>query len=203
MRKEPRQKRSRALVDAIVTGGTRVLGQKGWAGFNTNDIAAVAGVSVGSLYQYFPNKLALIEAIRRRHFADVLTAVAPATANQDLATRVAHFVDGLIAVHDPNPQLHRALLDEAPAAGEESRDGAFRAAYFDACAALLPARPHRAVAAQVLGSAVEGVIHDAARAGTLRSAPLRRELTRLILSYAGVAAAASTESSATRKKTRL
>src|SRR5882757_8447655 len=72
MRKEPRQARSRATVEAIVQAGAHVLGDRGWSGFTTNEVASVAGASIGSLYQYFPNKLALIAAIRRKHFDDVL-----------------------------------------------------------------------------------------------------------------------------------
>lgn len=60
MRKEPRQARSRATVEIIVRAGARVLGDRGWAGFTTNQVAEVAGVSIGSLYQYFPDKLALM-----------------------------------------------------------------------------------------------------------------------------------------------
>src|SRR5689334_2870035 len=73
MRKEPRQARSRAMVEAIVGAGARVLGDRGMNGFTTNEVADVAGISIGSLYQYFPDKLALIDAIRRRHLDDVLS----------------------------------------------------------------------------------------------------------------------------------
>ena len=75
MRKEPRQERSRDTVEAIVEASARILGRRGWAGLTTNGVAEAAGVSIGSLYQYFPNKLALVEAVRRRHFHDVLTAL--------------------------------------------------------------------------------------------------------------------------------
>jgi AcrR family transcriptional regulator len=62
-RKAPKQARSLATVQAILTAGARVLAQESLAGFNTNRIAEVAGVSVGSLYQYFPNKAALAVAL--------------------------------------------------------------------------------------------------------------------------------------------
>ena len=51
MRKEPSQARSRATVEAIIEAGARVLGDHGWAGFTTNAVAVVAGISIGSLYQ--------------------------------------------------------------------------------------------------------------------------------------------------------
>jgi len=52
-----------------------ILDGQGWAGFTTNAVADAAGVSIGSLYQYFPNKLALVEAILRRGFDVVLAAL--------------------------------------------------------------------------------------------------------------------------------
>ena len=64
-RKAPKQARSLVTVQAILTAGARVLARESLAGFNTNRIAEVAGVSVGSLYQYFPNKAALAYGIPR------------------------------------------------------------------------------------------------------------------------------------------
>src|SRR5882757_10060075 len=66
-RKRPQQRRSQATVDAILEAATEVFGGSGFASVSTNAIAGRAGVSIGSLYQYFPNKLALLEAVRERH----------------------------------------------------------------------------------------------------------------------------------------
>jgi AcrR family transcriptional regulator len=65
-RKSPRQARSTATVATILEAATRVLAKESLAGFNTNRVAEVAGVSVGSLYQYFPNKAALITSLIQR-----------------------------------------------------------------------------------------------------------------------------------------
>ena len=65
------------MVATIVEAATRVLGQRGWQRFTTNEVAQVAGIGVGSLYRYFPNKLALAEAIRQRHLDAVLAALTP------------------------------------------------------------------------------------------------------------------------------
>jgi AcrR family transcriptional regulator len=62
-RKEPKQARARALVEAIREAGVIILRDEGAAALNTNRIAEVAGVSIGSLYQYFPNKEAIISEI--------------------------------------------------------------------------------------------------------------------------------------------
>nr|WP_246451077.1 TetR/AcrR family transcriptional regulator [Rhizobium paranaense] len=115
MRKEPSQARSRATVDAIIEAGARILGDHGWACFTTNTVAAVAGISIGSLYQYFPDKLSLVEAIRRRHFDEVLTVLRQATASDlPLQRSVEALVQGMIDAHSVNPELHRVLLDEVP-----------------------------------------------------------------------------------------
>ena len=62
-RKAPRQQRSQAMVALILQAAARVLARDSLAGFNTNRVAEVAGISVGSLYQYFPNKSALVTAL--------------------------------------------------------------------------------------------------------------------------------------------
>lgn len=62
-RKSPRQQRSRNTVECILLSAARILVQSGMAGFNTNAVAKEAGISIGSLYQYFPNKQALLAAL--------------------------------------------------------------------------------------------------------------------------------------------
>jgi AcrR family transcriptional regulator len=191
MRKEPQQARSRAMTAAILQATARILDERGWAGLTTNAVAEVAGASIGSLYQYFPNKLALIEAVRRRHFDEVLAVSHHATDNETpRARRIETFVDGMIAVHSRHPAANRVLLEEAPR-GEDSSlvHDRFVAEYHNACEALFTAnrRGNLAddprIAAQVLAAAVAGVVHDAVRQRTLGSPVLRQELTWLVESY--------------------
>src|SRR6185369_17163863 len=87
-RKRPRQDRSRATVDSILEATARVLVKRGFDGLTTNLVAETAGVSVGSLYQYFPNKEALVSALIEKHVED-LTALCLAEL-----TRVAHLPVG-------------------------------------------------------------------------------------------------------------
>ena len=68
-------------TEAILDAAAHILGERGWAGITTNAVAETAGVSIGSLYQYFPNKLALIEAVRRLHFDELLSVLRVATDN--------------------------------------------------------------------------------------------------------------------------
>lgn len=190
MRKAPLQQRSRATVDTIVEAATRVLARRGWARFTTNEIAEVAGVSVGSLYQYFPNKLAIAEAIRQRHLDEVLEALAGPGEEEPvtLERRVARFVDGVVAAHSIDQVLHRVLVDEVPLA-PRSTYPEFEAEYQRRYRALVAesAGPDPDAdgdtAARMLSSAVEGAVHAAARRGDLGAPAMRTELVRLVLAY--------------------
>jgi AcrR family transcriptional regulator len=188
MRKEPRQARSKATVEAIVQAGARVLGDQGWAGFTTNKVAEVAGVSIGSLYQYFPDKLSLIEAVRSHHFEDVLRVIRKAMDRPKPLKQFAEtLVDGMIAAHLEHPALHRVMLDEVPGhAGSRAAHDSFRSEYLSRYAAAIA--PYRRIAkrqliAEVVSSALEGVIHNAARHGRLKAPELKRELVALICAY--------------------
>lgn len=66
-RKQPRQERSAATVEAVLRAATYILTRRGWAAFTTNEVAEKAGVNIASLYQYFPNKEAIIAELQRRH----------------------------------------------------------------------------------------------------------------------------------------
>jgi AcrR family transcriptional regulator len=74
-RKSPSQARSRETVKAILDAAARVLARDSLVGFNTNRVAETAGVSVGSLYQYFPSKDALCAALIERAHADLRAAI--------------------------------------------------------------------------------------------------------------------------------
>lgn len=65
-RKVPRQQRARTTVDYILEAATQVLEATGEAGFNTNAVAERAGVSIGALYRYFPDKQAILQALAQR-----------------------------------------------------------------------------------------------------------------------------------------
>jgi len=76
LRKEPSQRRSKELVDIIVKATTRVLLKDGYEGCTTNRVAEVAGVSIGSVYQYFPNKESLVVRVMERHQQKLFTVMA-------------------------------------------------------------------------------------------------------------------------------
>ncbi|WP_232715852.1 TetR/AcrR family transcriptional regulator [Gordonia metallireducens] len=68
MRKRPRQQRSSFTVEVILEATTQLLGAEG-ASLTTNGIAETAGVSVGSIYQYFGDKQAIFDELAARHLA--------------------------------------------------------------------------------------------------------------------------------------
>ena len=127
-RKQPIQDRSTKTVEAIVEAAIRILRQGGWAQLTTTRIAEKAGVSVGSLYQYFPNREAIaVEIVRQRTraFLDSVLAVDFAGAHDlsEAAQRaMAVFVaekrrtlDVSLAMKEALPEVQgrQAILEEA------------------------------------------------------------------------------------------
>ena len=84
-RKNPLQERSRRTRDDILVAAARVLAREGLPRFNTNRVAEVAGVSVGSLYQYFPNKEALLCELQRRETHDTVGNIGAILADDSRA----------------------------------------------------------------------------------------------------------------------
>src|SRR6516164_9371104 len=84
-RKTASQQRSRLTVDALIEATARVLTRDGYDRASTNRIAAVAGVSIGSLYQYFPSREALVAAVIDRHVHEMFQVVRDALVK--VATR--------------------------------------------------------------------------------------------------------------------
>lgn len=111
-RKSPRQRRAQATVEAIVEAAARILETEGPGGFNTNAVARRAGVSVGSLYQYFPSKQALVAELSRRNAEAALAGLAQAaerTRGRPLGERLRAFVAFAIAQQGARPRLSRVL----------------------------------------------------------------------------------------------
>jgi AcrR family transcriptional regulator len=120
-RKAASQERSRATVDALVEATARVLVKEGFDKASTNRIAEVAGVSVGSLYQYFPSKEALVAAVIERHQQEIMQTVRGELA-EVLAQPVEQAVRKLVAIavkaHRVDPKLHRVLAEQIPRVGK-------------------------------------------------------------------------------------
>jgi len=111
-RKRPKQRRSRVTIETIFEATIQVLLANGLDGITTIQIADRAGVSIGSLYQYFPNKRALLAAVVKRHVGEVVDATIEAcksmhgkTIDDMCATMMAAFVDAKTR----RPEVSRAL----------------------------------------------------------------------------------------------
>jgi len=177
-------------VEAILEAAARILDRQGWARFTTNAVAEAAGVSIGSLYQYFPNKLALVEAILRRHFDDVLSVLRVADEHTSRVERIEGLVSGMIAAHSIHPSLHRVLLEDVPRGKiSKSVHQKFESEYSNLYTRLIAARnlPARIRAARSecrcspLRS--RGWFTMPPGGGTLRSPALKRELVLLVDAY--------------------
>ena len=120
-RKIASQTRSRSTVDALVEATARVLTRDGHDRASTNRIASTAGVSIGSLYQYFPSKEALVAAVIARH-AQELSRVVHDTmlkvAARPIEIAVRELVVAAIAAHRIDPKLHRVLDEQVPRTGQ-------------------------------------------------------------------------------------
>lgn len=127
-RKQASQGRSRATVDALIEATARILVREGFDRASTNRIAALAGVSVGSLYQYFPSKEALVAAVIDRHHRElmqVLRGVLAEVAAQPLEQAVRTLVTVAIQAHRVDPKLHRVLTEQIPRTGRLEKVAAF------------------------------------------------------------------------------
>ncbi|WP_177248184.1 TetR/AcrR family transcriptional regulator [Bradyrhizobium sp. Ghvi] len=120
-RKNASQERSRATVDALIEATARILVREGFEKTSTNRIAEVAGVSVGSLYQYFPSKEALVAAVIHRHQEETMAIVRTTLceiADMPIEKAVRRLVTVAIDAHRINPKLHRVLAEQIPRAGK-------------------------------------------------------------------------------------
>ena len=116
-RKSPSQERSRQTVERILNAATRIFHEQGYAGTTTNDIADEADLSIGSLYQYFPNKDALLAALTKRHITSTTSSLVamigelPGDSGFDVILRTV--VRFLVEQHDLD-DLHLLVMHTAP-----------------------------------------------------------------------------------------
>jgi AcrR family transcriptional regulator len=169
-RRKPVQRRSIQTVDAIVEAAAQVFQSHGYAAGTTNRIAERAGVSIGTLYQYFPDKDAILVALVERHLQQGTQVIAPLIGGliqEPPAVRIAleRILHALLELHRDQPMLHRILFEEAPRPTElqEKLDATSDMAT-GAVAAYLRLRPELTVsdpllAAQIVVQVAESVTH--------------------------------------------
>lgn len=119
-RKRPAQERSRETVRAILEAAAQLFERHGLAGTTTDRIAERAGVSVGSLYQYFPSKEAIVATLVQCHVLEAGEALEPVLGRRRegraLDALLAELVHAVVAQHAQRPGLHQLLAHEAPVA---------------------------------------------------------------------------------------
>jgi len=194
-RKMPVQARSRATVDAILTAAAHILVKHGYEGSTTARVAERAGVSIGSLYQYFPNKEALIIALIEQHGRETLALIERTLEDPALVT----LEDGLRALiragceaHRIHPALHKILTEQVPRVGRFAKVmdthrtvtamvERFLRAHIDE---LAPGRDP-VIAATVIETAVEALVHKAVieRQDLLADGLIEQEAFELIRGY--------------------
>ena len=192
-RKTPQQSRSLATVEAIYDATIQVLLRDGAESMTTVHVARRAGVSVGTLYQYFPNKQALLFAVLERHMLRTIEAVervCAANHHEPLEVRVDELVNRFIDAKLVDRDASVALYKIAAEAGGSQIVERTRKRYEVAMTAMLQT-------AQLPASAdVRFMVHTIylTMAGTLRGhleshAPakmtvkLREHLAKLIVAY--------------------
>jgi AcrR family transcriptional regulator len=189
-RREPKQQRSRQTVDAVLEAVQLVVKRHGTQAITTNRIAEAAGVSVGSLYQYFPDKRAIFTALHDRHVDDVQLVIGQTTAayaSAPLEEFTRELVQGLVNVHAEVAELHEIVSSAVP----ESAPGFKNALHHTFGRILSRADPERYSLNEtermlfVLPRMVESLVHGAAhqaRAALSRDGA-RNEAIRAVLVY--------------------
>ena len=169
-RKRPVQRRSQETVRAILEAAAQVLERDGLAAATTDRIAERAGVSVGSLYQYFPSKQAIVLALAQCHVLETWQLLEPVFRRlgdvPPLTEVLRDLVRGTVALHRARPRLHRVLFEEAPRPAEiqAAVEQAERwitsrvARYFEAAPDVDV--PDPAVAAQIVLVTLFALVHE-------------------------------------------
>ncbi|WNG16881.1 TetR/AcrR family transcriptional regulator [Cystobacter fuscus] len=196
-RKQPSQARSKALVDALIQTAARILLREGWQALTTNRIARAAGVSVGSLYQYFPNKEALLLALVERiademtaHLIELGTSLQDASVDEGIATLVRVALD----VSRRDAPLYRAVLVELPRQSTLELFDRVNRRLADALAEWLAARRDEldvvdpSLTAHILVTSLDALTDHTLlfRPELLDSPRFERELRALVSGYLGV-----------------
>jgi AcrR family transcriptional regulator len=192
-RRQPQQLRSRQTVEAILDAVVLLLGKRGAAAVTTNRVAEVAGVSIGSVYQYFPNKRAIFVALHDRHVERMGLLVENALvaqASDSLEDSLGKLVGALIDAHATDPELYELLLTQVPPGSDGARQfesrwrGALRLAISSHAGGALPMRDLDRTLF-VVTHLLQALCHAAVlrRPARLSLAAAKEETLRALLAY--------------------
>jgi AcrR family transcriptional regulator len=193
-------------VVAILDAAASILETRGMDGLNTNLVARRAGVSVGTLYQYFPNKDALIVALCLRAQASFHAETQGALSQPDGVSALKYLIT--VSVHQQlrRPALARALDFEEgrPAIAKELATG--KEAFHDIVREILgrsdiPQQDDIEIATDDLLAIVRAIVDAAGERGEVDRGALERRVARTLFGYLGIEAI-STEKASKRPSTR-
>ncbi|MEO1059450.1 MAG: TetR/AcrR family transcriptional regulator [Actinomycetota bacterium] len=188
-RKRPMQARSVALVERVLDEAARLFESTGYHATTTNHVAEAAGVSVGSLYQYFPNKDALLVGLVERHLDEAVPAMLELAAglreSQPDAEQFAALVVGAVLDLNRSDQLHHLLWSAPRTAALDERLAAMEEVLVSELTWHLQRLGHddevAAVRAQLLSTVIDAAVHNIV--STHDRSDQERELQRLVTIY--------------------
>ncbi|RQS71262.1 TetR/AcrR family transcriptional regulator [Burkholderia sp. Bp8963] len=193
-RKRPRQARSAAMFEVILEASARIVESSGFDGFNTNAVADLAGVSIGSLYQYFPSKHALIVELIRRGRAqltdDVIEAI-QVLPGAGLEGQIDRIIEAAVRHQLDRPALARTLEYASTMIGSDLEADQLQRELETRVADLLHRHgiPDEMVAARDIVALSKGMINAAGVAGESDKAALKQRVRRAVFGYLGLARA--------------
>jgi AcrR family transcriptional regulator len=191
-RLEPRklavQSRSNATVNAVLEAAARILERHGLEGYTTNAVADRAGVSIGSLYQYFPNKDAVTAALIERESAVFLSDLAEVPFAEGYEAGLVHVIRSAVANQMRRPKLARLLDFEEGRLPIRSRTGRVDDVFHASLVRVL-SHPDARISGDVQIAAfdvfgiVKGMVDAAGERGESNAPQLERRVQRAVLGY--------------------
>ncbi|MFI4965888.1 MAG: TetR/AcrR family transcriptional regulator [Caulobacterales bacterium] len=182
--KTPRQARAKASLEAILEAAAQLLEARGEAGFNTNAVAERAGVSIGTLYRYFPDKRAILAALAAREMRAANEAIAAALAGGAGLAPDRAAIRAFLQAFDGRSRARRIVVAELLSRADPQ---ALAAGHSVAAQAMVDAkgRPLSPIAAFVLTRALHGAMRAAVMedADFLLNQAFEDELVRLSRAY--------------------
>ncbi|SIT12144.1 MAG: TetR/AcrR family transcriptional regulator [Thalassolituus maritimus] len=197
-RRRPSQARSQDTVNCILEATAHILRSEGFRKATTNHIAERAGVSIGSLYQYFPNKQALLRALTEKHLSEMQQQIAVRLSDSlsmPVPEAIASRVDVMLDAHALDPALHAVLTEHASQILPREEQNRLENLYTDLVLGYLNQRSAEIccddlkLASFILVHSLETLTHraiastDPQQNEWISKASLRRHLIRLFTNY--------------------
>lgn len=187
-RKQPRQARAQHTVDSIVEASARILEQQGHGGFTTNAVAALAGTSIGTLYQYFPDKDALLGALIARETSRFVEEVEAATTVVTGREALDRIIQAAVRHQMQRPGLARLLDYEEARLPLDADTQLVRARIMTLLTDILdrpdlPRQTDMPSAAGDVLAIIRGMLDAAGERGEEGQAPLLARVRRAVLGY--------------------